>query len=931
MAGRTISTRLSLDGADQFKKNLASINSELKISQAEFKTLSASYNSSAKSAEGLSAQQKNLQEQVRLNQERVKGLSSAVEGSAKTYAEAQKELEKMVATHGRESDEAVDAAKELRSAEIAMDRYRKQLASAENDLNKSTFALSKFNEENGKTKIGQAFTAGKASVEEFKDKIESVKKALSPVTDEIGKIAKGAGAISFKAAETSAKAFTSTVSGGMKAAAAATEQYAKALTTTLTAAIGTAVTAVSTLTVKSVTQYGELEQLAGGISRLYGESSDLLRESANDAFNTVGISANEYLQTVTGFSAALIKSLGGDTKAASEVADRAMKDIADNANTFGKYTVTELSNVYQSLAKGQYNTLDNLMLGYAGTKEGMQQLIHDASQMTSIQKELNIAVNDGDMSFANMVNAISVVQKQMGIMGTTQNEAAHTIQGSVSAMKASWKNLVTGLADENADLKKLTENFTNSFATAANNIIPRIKIALKGANSLIKEMVPIIVREVPGLLKDMGPGLITVSVQLVRDAAAYVSRAIPTFINDILPKLITELNAKLPAVLNGITSGFNDLVLAAADIIIKLLPIAVSVIIPELVGATTELIGSLIDRLPEMIPIVAEGAATLFQGLIDGLNDTVDKLIPLLPGIVIELSDALINNAPEFFESSLEFFAKIIEALASITKELLPKLPELITKLCDTLIEHIDEIFDAGFELLIALADGLIACIPTLLEKIPQIIGKLVETFTNKENLKKLLETGVRLISELARGIPQAVGEIAENVPVITQAIVDTIMETDWLQVGKDILEGILSGLLDIDFDAEEFLDEFADNFVTGIKDIFGIHSPSKLMRDEIGKNLALGIGQGFEETMRAETIKMTKAIPTDFDTDVNMRRAEISWSRADIQKAGDVNYYVPVYVTISGDLSENSGRYRRIAEGIAKETQMQLAGMGLK
>ena len=210
-----------------------------------------------------------------------------------------------------------------------------------------------------------------------------------------------------------------------------------------TTAVATGFTAMVTASVKA---RGEFEQLEGGINKLFGSDAPAVMDNANKAFKTAGISASEYMDQVTSFSASLINSLDGDTKQATEIANQAIIDMADNANTFGT-SMESIQNAYQGFAKGNYMMLDNLKLGYAGTKEGMEKLIKDASQMKDIQKELGIEVDKGDMSFANIAKAISVVQKKMNIMGTTAKEAEGTLTGSIAMMKASWNNFLAGTGD----------------------------------------------------------------------------------------------------------------------------------------------------------------------------------------------------------------------------------------------------------------------------------------------------------------------------------------------------------------------------------------------------------------------------------------------------------------------------------------------------
>lgn len=236
----------------------------------------------------------------------------------------------------------------------------------------------------------------------------------------------------------------------------------------------------------SLTSYAENEQFVGGIKKLYGDAYKTVVANGNKAWKTAGMSANDYFDSVTGFSASLLSSLNGDAEEAAKVADMVMSDIADNANTFGKYTVQELTSVYQALAKGQYQTLDNLSLGINGTKEGMQQLIDKANDYKAANGEMADLSID---SFADIAEAIHIVQDEMGITGTTANEAATTIEGSTNAMKAAWENLATGMADETADMEVLAANFAESVNGAADNIILRVKQIVKGVGMGVSDTV----------------------------------------------------------------------------------------------------------------------------------------------------------------------------------------------------------------------------------------------------------------------------------------------------------------------------------------------------------------------------------------------------------------------------------------------------------
>lgn len=234
------------------------------------------------------------------------------------------------------------------------------------------------------------------------------------------------------------------------------------------------------------TSYAQHEQLTDGIKKLYGDAAQAVISNANGAYKSAQMSANSYMSNIMGFSAALVESLNKDQKEAAKVADTALRDVADNANAFGKYTVEELAGVYQALAKGQYQTLDNLMLGFAGTKEGLQQLLDKANELN---EEQGIHTQYSINNFADIVNAIHKVQEEMGIAGTASGEAANTIEGSTAMAKAAWENLATGMADSSADMEGLTKDFVDSVFTAGKNIIPRVQQIVTGVGAATVEAI----------------------------------------------------------------------------------------------------------------------------------------------------------------------------------------------------------------------------------------------------------------------------------------------------------------------------------------------------------------------------------------------------------------------------------------------------------
>lgn len=310
------------------------------------------------------------------------------------------------------------------------------------------------------------------------------------------------------------------------------------------AALASTTAAATALTKSAVSAYGEYEQLIGGIDKLYGEASEKVQEYASEAYRTAGMSANEYLSNSTAFSAKLISDFEGDTIKAAEYADKAMRQIADNANTFGKYSVQDLTQVYQALARGSYMTLDNLNLGVSGTKKGMQELLDKAHELTGETYDID--------NFADVIDAIGEVQTQLNITGTTAKEAGDTIQGSFGMAKSAWENLVVGLANPNADLKKLVKNFTNSSTAAFKNVLPIAKTSIEGIGEMVTDLMPEIVNDIPGIVGDVLPDMLKAGAELTGKLAKGFSAGLPSFVRvgkDVVKTLGRSIADNAPSIL----------------------------------------------------------------------------------------------------------------------------------------------------------------------------------------------------------------------------------------------------------------------------------------------------------------------------------------------------------------------------------------------
>ena len=348
-----------------------------------------------------------------------------------------------------------------------------------------------------------------------------------------------------------------------------------------TAAVGAAATGITALTTAAVKNYAEYEQLVGGVDTLFKDASKKVQQYAADAYKTAGMSANDYMANATAFSASIISSLGGDSEKAAEYANRAMVSMRDNANKMGT-SLDSIVQTYQSLSRGNMAMLDNLKLGYGGTKAELERLIKDAASYTDIQKELGITVDASSMSFDNIVNAIAVVQGKLGIAGATAAEAGTTIEGSVNSMKAAWQNLLTGLADGNADIETLVDNLvttivgdgTENNLGVIGNILPAVETALNGAGKLIDKALPIIIDKIPEFIEKYLPKILESGVSIVLQLALGLIKAIPSLVKSIPQIIYSIVNAFksksgefanigkniIAGIKQGISNAWNNLV-----------------------------------------------------------------------------------------------------------------------------------------------------------------------------------------------------------------------------------------------------------------------------------------------------------------------------------------------------------------------------------
>ena len=625
------------------------------------------------------------------------------------------------------------------------------------------------------------------------------------------------------------------------------------------AAVAAGATAVAALTKSAVESYADYEQLVGGVETLFKDSAGIVQEYAANAFQTAGLSANDYMETVTSFSASLLQSVGGDTEEAARIADQAITDMADNANKMGS-SMESIQNAYQGFAKQNYTMLDNLKLGYGGTKQEMERLLADAEKLSGVHYDIS-NLND-------VYEAIHVVQGELGITGTTAEEASTTIQGSAAAMKAAWQNMLTGIADENADFDGLINNLVESVATFGENILPRIETALSGVGKLISGLAPIIVEALPGLVENVLPGFIDAIMEVVNSIVEAIPEVIPVLIQalvDIVMQLIECLAENLPtiieAVIQGleqimnslaenlptIISGITQMLLQVVQVIISNAPQFLQAFLnlllsfaeaelqalPQIIAALPTLINGIIDFLKQAIPMVMDGFIQLMTSLCEALPEIIAAITEVLPQLIDGIISGIVALIPLIIDCGIQLFVALIENVSMIISKICDALPDLINGVIEGILSHLDEIIECGVQLFVALVENL----PKILEALVEACGKIIEAILEAigKGFSKMAEAGLNLVKGLWQGIKDA---------------------ASWL---KNKIAG------------------WVDDVIGAIKGFFGINSPSKVTAED-GKYLAMGLGKGITDNIKYATDavkQMGEAVESSFNPNLEIPTVE--------------------------------------------------------
>ena len=862
---------VKLTGESEYKKALAEINRSLKETSADLKLVSSMYDVNDKSVSALTKREEVLNKQLeaqtqkekllgvqlaKMNEE-LKNSEKNHKNLSKSLEDETKKLQQIEKESGKDSDAYKEQAKVVNDLSKKVSESSRSLEAQKEAISKTTVELT-----NAKTATNKTVKAQEELKKSADDGAES-EKDLGKEAEDAGKKAEKAG------------------NGGFTVMKAVIADLASTAIKNALAGMKELSGAVVDLGKQAVSVYADTEQLTGGVEKLFGTSGAYSVEeyaekvgksvdevqdeyenlitaqnnvfkNASEAYKTAGMSQNEYMETITGFSASLIAGLEGDTVKASEIADQAIKDMSDNANTFGM-SVSDVSQVYQSLAKGTYTTLDSLKLGYGGTKEEALRMVKDAGVVADSVKSID------EVSFDQLIEAIHITQENMKITGTTMNEASGTISGSIGMLKSSWTDLLGAIADENGDVDFWSDHFVESIKAVSDNIKPLISTVLFNITEVGKTLV-----------SDVLPDLIDDVLDVVDEAFPLLEKALDLFVDQVIPKVLDLIPPLLEKLAPKLVSGTEKILQSINKILPKLLPI-----VSQLIQDTLKF---LVSALPSLI---SAGKDILFS-ILGGIRDAIPELIAMLPEVINAIVSTLLDpeSINELLNMSLDIMLEICNGLTEALPELIAMVPEIIISICDTLTdpENMGRLLVTAGKIIYKLSEGIVMSVGSIAVSAGRIMGELLSGL--KTWLKRIGSVGADVIDYFVTGISSVMHDLKKKAEEIGSNIWEKIksLPDDMIEFGKDIIRGIGKGISSMwTWLKDQVFGKGIKNFVEDAKKQLGIASPSKLFRDQVGKNIALGIGVGFSDEMETVSQEMADAIPKSFDLpDINAGEVKI-------------------------------------------------------
>lgn len=659
-------------------------------------------------------------------------------------------------------------------------------------------------------------------------------------------------------------------SAGSKGGAKFGEGFSKALAVAgkaIAVSFGAILTGVAKLTQEVIKNYSEYEQLVGGVETLFGAGGQSLQEyansvgltvseaqgkysdlmtaqqnvmnNANEAYKTAGMSANEYMQTVTSFSASLISSLDGDTVKASQVANQAIIDMSDNANKMGT-DISLIQNAYQGFAKQNYTMLDNLKLGYGGTKTEMERLIADANKV----KEANGEMADLSIdSFADVVEAIHTMQDEMGVSGTTAKEAEKTIQGSLNSLKASWANLVTGLGDSNADIKQLVQNVVDSFMNLVKNVTPIITAIAQALPTVFQTIGQLL----PSLVQELLPPLIQAIMALIQSVITSLPTIFPMIMNAVI-QLVMMLVQNIGQIVSMIIELIIAVIVAIAE--------NIDVIIPELVKGIIMAVYAIITHIPEILVAIGKLLLGIFQGMlnliIEGAEWIFENVLKPVGEFFANLWDKIVEWFVNLIDGIGEWFAGIIASIVDFVTGIWNDITTFFSNLWATVSTWFSNLIKGIGDWFKNIASTIGSWISERIQAIGQFFSNIWNEITNfftslPSKISTKLHSAWNTVTSWAKEKIRAVGQWAGN-----------------------IVSGIWNGIRDKIGWIKNKIAGWVDDVLGWFKNLFGIHSPSTIFYG-YGEFIDIGFAQGIDDAVPAVLDSVD-----DMGDAVNSRMADV-------------------------------------------------------
>lgn len=744
------------------KQQINSINKDIKQLQTDFKNAGAGVENFEKTSEGLS-------EKLKLQQSVVEKLKDKLSVYKTEQEKCTKTLDKAVSAYQKQEQKVKSLEQALEKAKQEYGENSEEVKELKEQLNKAQKALdtkrnSVINANNALTNMNTTISSTEAEIKGMERQIEQTTSALDELENE-------ANDTSDEVDELGGN-FENFGNKLKSVASSAVKTFAKLSTAMITAGVGVA----SVLTKLSIEQYAQYEQLTGGIETLFKNSSNKAMEYANNAYKNAGLSANEYMDTMTSFSASLIAGLGGDTEKAAEIGNMAIEDMSDNANKMGT-SMEMIQNAYQGFAKQNYTMLDNLKLGYGGTKEEMQKLLQEASKISGIKYDIS--------NFSDIIEAIHTIQTEMDITGTTAKEASSTIEGSLNMTKSAWTNVLTGMADSNADFDTLINNLVDSVSAFGENIILRIEIVIKGIGQLVEKLLPPIIERLPQLITDVLPNLVIAGTKMIESLVSGLSKAVP-----------------------------------------------------DLINGAVQIIGALAEGIIQVAPLLLEAGLQLIVTLGQGLASGLPEMIPTIVDLIVSMCDMFIENLPMFIDVAIDIILALVEGLINALPTLIEEVPRIINSFADAIYSALPQILEAGVQILMMLIKGLIDSIPTLIANIPQIILAIVNAIT----LYNWSSLGKNLIEWIGNGLSSMKGNIGNIARSVAESVVNGIkgIFTSGGSIGRNLISFISNGISSMLSGIVSVARNVGSSVVNALRNIFSMSSMA-----EIGKNLIKGIWNG--------------------------------------------------------------------------------------